>query len=126
MINNIMNELINRMNMITDKLVSTRISQDGTIRRTKFDGSTTITETNGNTITTEPDDNNTIGNRLDTVETGLQNLENEIDETDVLVTNLGTTVHNLGDNVETSRQNMNRIALATGSGGSMQETKNNG
>lgn len=121
-----MNELINYMKMITDNHSTTRISQDGTIRRTKFYGSTTITETNGNTIITEPDNNNTIGNRLGTVETGLQNLENEIDGTDALVNDLGTTVHNLGDNVETSRQNMNRIALATGSGGSTHETKING
>lgn len=83
------------MNTITDNHSTTRINQDG---------STTITDTNGNTTTFGPDDTNTIGNRLGTVETGLDYLENEIDGTDTVVNDLNRTV-------ETSSQNINRIAL---------------
>lgn len=102
--------------MITDNHNTTRIKLDGSITITETNRNTTIIETNGNTIITEPDDNNTIGNRLGTVETGLQNLENEIDGTDALVNHLGSTVDTLGNCLETSRQNIHRIIRISGIG----------
>lgn len=119
-----MSGIINNINRITDKLVTIKINQDGTIHRTKLDGSTTIT-TNGNTTTFGPDENKTIGNRLGNVETSLQSLETEIEGTDGVVHDLDTGVHLLQENIETFRRDLNRIALDIGRGGSRQEIKTN-
>ena len=123
-IKNYLSGIINNINRITDKLVTTKTNQDGTIHRTKLDGSTTITA-NGNTTTFGPEENKTIGNRLGNVETSLQSLETEIEGTDGVVNDLGTRVHLLQENIETFRQDLNRIALDTGRGGSRQERKTN-